>query len=112
MSECQHCGCRAQLFLCQSCTSDLRDMLRGLVEGQELPSGHRGASWLQYLTDAALGQTRLGVSVRHSTDYTTPLPFNKTASDLLNEAHAMLARWVEIVNRNAETLAILGKDQP
>jgi hypothetical protein len=95
MTECQRCAGKSQLFLCGPCQADLRDMLLGLAQGQILPTGQRGAGWLEYLEDAALGRTRLGESARCSTERNTPLPFHLGASQLLSNVHAMLVRWVQ-----------------
>jgi hypothetical protein len=80
-------------------------MLIGLATGQELPNGHRGASWLEYLQDCANGHTRLGESARRSTEHGSPLLMNERASGLLSDVHSMLLRWVAAVNTNAEILA-------
>jgi hypothetical protein len=93
-TTCQRCARKCQLFLCQACTTDLRDMLLGLAQGPEL-NGKRAAGWIEYLEDAALGRTRLGESARRSTERNTPLPVNLGASKLLGNVHAMLARWVQ-----------------
>ena len=104
MTECQICQGRATLFLCGVCQDSLRDMLRGLAVGQELPNGQRGAGWLEFLEDAALGRTRLGESARRSTDRGSPMLHHEAASELHNNIHTMLLQWVEAVNTNTETL--------
>lgn len=48
MTECQRCGARSQMFLCAKCERLTRDLL------MELPW------WLDRLTEAAVGQTRMG----------------------------------------------------
>jgi hypothetical protein len=48
MTECQRCGAKAQLFLCVKCEAQIQDLLN------ELPW------WLDRLTEAAVGQTRMG----------------------------------------------------
>jgi hypothetical protein len=91
MTNCTHCQRKAQLFLCGTCHNELRNLLDGLTQGQQLAGQHREPGYLHYLEDAALGQTRLGVSVRHSTDYTTPLPYNRNASQLLDDFQTFLS---------------------
>jgi hypothetical protein len=83
MSQCQRCSAKCQLFLCPPCETELRDMLLGLPR------------FIDYLIDAALGQTRLGESARRSSDTTTPLLCNESASRHLDNIHAMLVRWVQ-----------------
>lgn len=51
--------------------------------------------WLGYLADAAHGQTRLGESTRRSSDLTTPMLCNLTASDLYRQVRSTLTRWVQ-----------------
>lgn len=80
---CQRCGGKSQLWLCRACETDLRKQLLSL-------------SWLiDRLTEKALGQTREGESVRRSSDLTTPMPCNLSASADLDRVHAMLVRWVQ-----------------
>lgn len=50
MTQCQHCGGDAQLFLCGKCTDTLRDTLR------EMPW------WLRRLTETETGQARLSTN--------------------------------------------------
>jgi hypothetical protein len=83
MSQCQRCSGRATLFLCNACTSDLREMLEGMPR------------WLGYLADAAHGQTRLGESARRSGDLTSPMPCNLGASELYQQVHNALSRIVQ-----------------
>lgn len=94
MNPCQHCGAKTQLFLCDSCIESLRELLTGLVVGQELPSGHRAPGWIEYLQDCAWGRTRLGESARRSSDRTSPMPVHLAASELLDAVHATLGTWV------------------
>jgi hypothetical protein len=61
MTDCRHCTRPAQLFLCNRCITELRDMLNGLPR------------FIGYLTDAARGQTRLGEPGRRTPRYRTPL---------------------------------------
>lgn len=77
MTRCQHCGRRTQNYLCQQCTQELRDNLTRLAVGQWIPDttttsgetipGRRAQPWLDALTDAATGQTRLGDGGRRQT---------------------------------------------
>lgn len=91
--ECGACGRKSQLWLCDQCERDLRDMLLGLPK------------WIEYLHDAAVGQTRLGESARRSpSDYSGPVPFNERASELYDNVHACLEQWVTVINCNYETL--------
>jgi hypothetical protein len=61
--------------------------------------------WLDFLADAATGQTRLGESARRSPgDKAGPLPFNGRASELYDDAHQLLEKWVQVINHNYETL--------
>jgi hypothetical protein len=71
-----------------------------------LPNGQRGAGWIEYLEDACHGKTRLGESARRSSEKGSPMLHNERASDLLDNVHTMLIRWVEAVNTNTETLEI------
>lgn len=103
-AQCQVCAGRSELHLCGVCQRELKDMLVGLAVGQELPNGHRGAGWLEFLEDACTGHTRLGESARRSTDKGSPMLHNERASDLLDNIHGMLLKWVAAVNTNAETL--------
>lgn len=110
MTECQRCSGRSQLFLCPGCVEELGEMLYGLVGRESLNSltGEtcRSAGWISLLEDAAHGQTRLGVSVRRSTELSGPLPFNERASELLDQATETLQHWVAAVNLNNEQLGI------
>jgi hypothetical protein len=98
--ECQHCSGKVQdAFICRQCEVELKDMLLGLPR------------WLDFLHDAAVGATRLGESARRSGDLTSPMPCNLGASTLYDDTHAMLIRWVEIVNVRVETLSVKGDDE-
>ena len=90
MSNCQRCHARAQLWLCGTCSRELRELLMGLAHGQKLPTGQIGAGWIENLTDAVYGLTRLGESARRSTDRNSPLMVHMDASRLLDNVHAML----------------------
>ncbi|UXA06567.1 hypothetical protein KXD96_28295 (plasmid) [Mycobacterium sp. SMC-2] len=94
-------------------------MLQGLAVGQAHPNGERSPGFIEYLEDAKLGRTRLGESARRSNERTTPLlvrlgpdrnatretQWKGSPSELLDDLHATLARWVEVINVNAETLS-------
>ena len=75
--ECRHCGGAATLFLCNRCTSELREMLTELarrtstrITTKEHPGESRVApGWLELLEDAVLGQTKLGSSERRTPRY-------------------------------------------
>ena len=109
---CQHCGAKTQLALCQRCQTDLKDMLTGLAQGQPHPNGQPTPGWLEYIEDAALGRTRLGESARHSTDTTSPMPVNLTASQIYEDTHAMLQKWAETISTKTETLTDTGETGP
>ncbi len=68
-TECRNCGRAAQTFLCPRCVTELRDMLTGLAHG-----------WIQYLEDAALGQTKLGESARRTPRYRRRLDGDKSVA--------------------------------
>lgn len=107
--SCQRCGAQAHnAFLCRDCVGELHDLLQGLVSRTSMNpvTGESCVSegWLGLLEDAARGNTRLGVSVRHSTEHSQPLPFNERASDLLTQAEQCLYRWVTEINLKNETL--------
>lgn len=70
-------------------------MLMGLAVGQKLAGGKNGAGWIENLTDAVHGLTRLGESARRSTDRNAPLMVHMDASRLLDQVHATLVRWVQ-----------------
>lgn len=82
MTECEQCGRKSTLFLCDTCTSDLRDMLKGLPR------------WLGFLHDASVGATRLGESARRSGDLTSPMPCNLSASKIYDQVSNMLTTMV------------------
>src|SRR5437868_450432 len=77
---CRNCKRAATLFLCSRCTAELRDMLTGLAIGQELPSGHHGAGWIEHLRESALGQTKLGEAGRRTPRYRSRLDGDKSLS--------------------------------
>jgi hypothetical protein len=119
MTNCQKCRAKTQLNLCNTCTRQLHEMLTALATGQWVTGAEgktaSGRRWyiehitpglLEHLADAANGQTRLGISVRKSTDHTTPLPYNDKASALLAEATDTLQYWCETVSLGAETLGV------
>jgi hypothetical protein len=94
MTNCAHCQAKSQTFLCGPCQTDLRDMLMGLVRGQELPTGQRAAGFIEYLEDEAWGRSRKGESARRSSECSKPLPVNLGASQLLENVHNTLVGWV------------------
>jgi hypothetical protein len=55
-TQCQVCTANSDAWLCGVCQRELRDMLRGLAVGQELPNGHRAQGWIANLQDAAWGR--------------------------------------------------------
>jgi len=83
-ATCGHCGRKSpDAFLCADCATELRDMLVGLP------------MWLNYLHDAAVGQTRLGESERRSSDQSTPMPVNISASELYSQVSMTLFRILQ-----------------
>jgi hypothetical protein len=98
MTNCQRCARKTQLFLCQACATDLKDLLdnmvsrtaTNLITGESRPA----AGWIELLEDHAHGQTRLGESARRSTERNTPLPVHLGASQLLENVRNMLSTWV------------------
>jgi hypothetical protein len=99
--KCTHCHRKAQQFICGTCQTEMRNLLDGLVQGQQLAGQHIEPGYLQYLEDAALGQTRLGVSVRRSSEFSRPSPcpltndpndsFKGSPSELLGDSHTLLS---------------------
>jgi len=83
--------------MCNTCTSELRELLLGMARGFHLGEGRWSRAWLAALEDAALGQTRLGESERFSSDRNSPLPFSESASLLMDNVHGMLTTWVRHV---------------
>jgi hypothetical protein len=81
-AKCTQCTKPADLFLCGRCIAELRESLQSLPD------------WLQALEEAVNGQTRLGESVRRSTEKTGPMLCNLEASELLTQTHAVLVEWV------------------
>lgn len=114
MTDCQTCGAKSQLHLCNRCQTNLRDTLTQLAyrtatnfsTGETRPA----PGWLELLEDAALGRTRLGESARRSTENNSPLPVHLDAATLLNDTHAMLTRWAQAINTTNETLTATGKE--
>jgi hypothetical protein len=91
--ECQSCGRKAQMYLCSPCEQELKETLEGLPR------------WLDFLHDAATGQTRLGESARRAPgDNFGPIPFHERASELYDNAHQLLEKWVQVINHNYEQL--------
>lgn len=85
MTDCQICRATTQLFLCQSCTGDLTDMLNGLHK-RVVPSlpPRSAPGWIALLEDAATSQTRLGDTVRRA-HRTNRLDGDQHPLDLLPE---------------------------
>lgn len=94
MTTCQNCSAKSQLFLCNRCCQDLKQLLEGLALGFPLGNGRRSRPWLVCLEDAANGATRLGESARRSTERNSPLPFNQRASEELGRVEGILSTWV------------------
>lgn len=116
VTQCQHCNGRANnAFLCRQCEHELRDMLTDLYErtATNLATGETrpAPGGLELLHDEAVGDTQKGESVRHSTEFTSPMPCNLTASQLYDDIHNTLQRWSELVSLHTETLTIPGKDE-
>ena len=108
-AQCQVCAGRSELHLCGVCQRELKDMLQGLAVGQQLPNGQRSQGWIANLEDVCHGKTRLGESARRSSDKGSPMLCNERASELLDNIHDMLLKWVDAVNVNAETLTVQGE---
>jgi hypothetical protein len=117
MSDCQRCCAKCQLYLCTRCSADLRAMLLGLATGWEVQSDHKTyqtAGYIEWLQDKKLGRTRLGESARRSSERSRPLPVHTgprgdwvgSPSEMLDNVHNVLMRWVEVVNVRFETLSI------
>lgn len=124
MTECRRCGGKAQLYLCQRCTTTLQRTLT------DLPW------WLNRLTEAAVGQTRMSdnagrkSAARRDLDGETPLaaciePFPDTSETDLERArrqrqrvalaHALAAgginaRASELLGQIADSLAYWVKE--
>lgn len=77
-NPCKHCGRQAQLFLCELCIKELREMLTWLARGRKRPDGDYEAGWLEHLAEAALGQTKLGESARRTPRYRRRLDGDKS----------------------------------
>jgi hypothetical protein len=83
VSQCQRCGAKSALFLCNNHTDELRDMFN------ELPR------LAHHLAEAATGQTRLGEPARRTRSDEQPMRINLRASDLLDDVNRILVRWVQ-----------------
>lgn len=82
-ATCTHCTRPSpDAFLCNTCIGRLRQMLT------DLPG------WITTLEEAVHGQTRLGESVRRSTEKTGPMLCNLEASELLDYTRSVLVEWV------------------
>jgi hypothetical protein len=122
--NCQCCGSKAQLYLCGTCLRKLGEMITNLADGLPLgvPSeapperdGDRSIPLLEALQDAAWGRTRLGQSARRSSENSRPAPcrltnhptdsFAGSPSELLDQAHATLEKWVETIRATTQTVA-------
>lgn len=89
MAQCQQCGAKSQLFLCQNHIDELTEMLT------ELPR------WITYLHEAAVGQTRLGGDMaRQTRSDEAPMRFNTKARMALDRIHGTLVRWVQDVTES------------
>jgi len=112
VTTCQVCGCPAQLFLCPSCTGDLRDTLTALASGGQRPitivteSGkilyreETMPGMLEYLAQAANGQARLGnTSARKTGGDESPLRYNPRAAALHQECFEALRMWARHIAR-------------
>lgn len=82
MSECQRCGAKSILFLCNRHVEDLAEMLAGLPR------------WIRFLGEAALGQARLGDPQRRHRGDEQPMAYNDRAAQLLDTVHTALVFWV------------------
>lgn len=91
---CESCEGRAQAFLCNACQRELAHMFESLARGHIMANGQFGPGWLENLTEAALGQTKMGEMVRH-TRGEHPLRLNQRASRMLDRVHAALIRLVQ-----------------
>lgn len=113
MTECDVCHAKTDLRLCHRCQTELKDTLTQLAHrtntNHQTGETRPAPGWLELLEDAALGRTRLGESARRSTEHSTPMPANLSASDLLHATTAMLTRWAELITTHTETF---GKDNP
>lgn len=83
VTECQRCGAKSQLFLCQSHIDELREMLGDMPR------------LAQHLAEAATGQTRLGEQERRSRSESAPMRINLRASQLLGQVNLTLVRLVQ-----------------
>lgn len=80
-TECANCKRPSQLFGCKRC----QDQLRGWL--------YDTPGWLASLLEAVHGETRLGESVRRSSERTSPLLCNLEASAQLDYARSVLTEW-------------------
>ena len=83
MDGCQACAAPTDLFLCARCTTALRDMLRGLIQGPFITAvagkTQSGGAWgierrtpglLEHLAEAAIGRVRMGDGGRRTRRHT------------------------------------------
>jgi hypothetical protein len=81
MSECANCRRQSDLFGCKRC----QDTLRGWF--------YDTPGWITALLEAVHGETRLGESVRRSSEKTSPMLCNLDASAQLAYARSVLNEW-------------------
>lgn len=84
MTDCQKCGGRAQLFLCNTCTGDLRHQLLGLP------------TLLGHLADSALGLTKLTNESSRAAGFVSRTPtLDYRATMIIDDVDTTLYRWVK-----------------
>jgi len=90
---CTVCGARSNLFLCNKCADEVRDLLYN-PHGDE--RGQPGIAWyIGRLIEQAYGQARLGTANgSKSTSKGYALLVDKRAVELLARIHATLGVWV------------------
>lgn len=81
MSECANCKRQSDLFACKRC----QDTLRGWF--------YDTPGWITALLEAVHGETRLGESVRRSSEKTSPMLCNLDASAQLIYTRSVLNEW-------------------
>lgn len=107
-TKCQHCGGAAQLFLCGKCTDTLRAEIRKLPE------------LLAHLTEAAVGQTRMGDTGGRKSARKTTLQIAKSLGTITGTGdhddqqarsarEAMLRRALSAGGCNADASGLLGR---
>lgn len=115
--ECQ-CGRKTDVHLCADCQRDVEGWLSDLACGWTLTTSagrtYQSESFIDYLSDARYGATRLGMSARRSTEHSAPMlahlgkhgDFKGSPAELHDDLHALLTHWVGVVNTGTETLAV------